>query len=223
MTMPYHKGAKRLHAKPHYSAACLPYRGKRRVPRPRPVNYEVTQWLNFNYDYSVNTTSFITFSLAQLPPGVYAAYALIFDEYQIEKVTVRVGVQDGAVPAQNPPNLIVPPTYDVIMAPVYAPSTSQNFEALLANNNKQHQKYINAQSGNNTMDYTIYPRVALATNSIKGTATLPQACKRSWLAFTGDTTEEAAHYGLLIRVGQVNGNQGIVNLKVKFHLKLRSF
>lgn len=201
---------------PYYSEA----KRDRYLPTARvrcdPITYQVSTWLNYQFNYTANTTARLVVSLAQLPQQTYASYATIWDEYMIDKVTWRVGVQDGTA---NP----TPTTFDVIMAPLYAITTAQDNGVLLANNNKQHQKYISANSGNNSMDMTIYPRVQLSALNNAGAAG-GVVTQRSWCAFTGDQNTECVHYGLLIRVGEVLPAAGApgVDLKVKFHLKLRS-
>lgn len=189
------------------------------ITRGRKPEYQVTNWLNYAYTYAINATSQLNFSLAQLPPATYAAYATIWDEYMIDKVTIRVAVMDKAGENQVP---VVPIQYDVIMAPNYAISSAQSFEVLLANNNKQHQKYLCASSGQPTMDYTIYPRVQVAAlnNASNAQSTVTQ---RAWLGFAGSQANEVTHAGLLLRVGQVDGAQGAVDIKAKFHLKFRSY
>lgn len=215
--------SRKRHAKaPYYSSA----KRDRYLPTARvrcdPVTYKVSTWLNYQYLYQGNQTARLVISMAQLPLATYQAYATIWDEYMIDKVTFRLAVQDNQDPA-NPTTYVTPTTFDCVMAPLYAISTTQDNEALLANNNHQHQKYINPNSGNNTMDYTIYPRVQLSALNNAGTAG-GVVTQRSWVAFTGDQATETQHWGLLLRVGQLNGTNPTpgVEVKVKFHLKLRS-
>lgn len=234
-SMPYHK---RCHPRSRRGARGAPaysqakrdrYNPVAKVPRD-PISYQVTAWFNYTYTLEAGSTELLSFSLAQLPALTYAAYKAIWDEYMIDKITVRLGCDELIQTTTGETTFNTGSyTFDVVMAPCYAVSilNEAGLDGLLANNNKQHQKFIHPYSGNNTMEMTIYPRPQYATlTNDSSSATV--AANRSWLGFAASQATESTHYGLLLKIRTINPIAGVfvtpspIEIKVKFHLKLRS-